>query len=105
MTITFLDVTHGRILEPARAEIEDVLRQAIQAARPEHDHWRVTMREIAGGQVQIYDFALGVETPRSLTLSMRRFRLTNAFSKELENRAVLALYFMDYSPACIRPSA
>ena len=46
-----------------------MLRQAIQAARPEHEHWRVTTHEIAGGRVRIYDFALGVEAPHSMTLS------------------------------------
>jgi hypothetical protein len=30
----------------------------------------VTTREIAGGRARIYDFAVGVEAPRSLTLTV-----------------------------------
>ena len=56
----------------APSQIEDVLQQAIQAARPEYEHWRVTMHKIAGGGVRIYDFALGVDAPHSMTLDRCR---------------------------------
>jgi hypothetical protein len=69
MMITFVDSNDDCIPEPVRAQIDDVLRQAIQAARPERECWRVTMHELEVGQVRIYDFALGVEAARSLTLT------------------------------------
>jgi hypothetical protein len=68
MMITFADAP-DRIPEPERAQIERVLAQAISAARPGHEHWTVRTRHVADGHVRIYEFALGVETSRYLTLT------------------------------------
>jgi hypothetical protein len=66
--ITFADAP-DRIPAPERAQIERVLIEAISAVRPGRKHWTVRTRSVADGSVRIYEFALGFEASRWLTLT------------------------------------
>jgi hypothetical protein len=68
MAITF-SANEDRIPAPHRAVIENIIRQAIQATRPETEHWTVTTHEPVDSVVRSYDFARDAESVHSLTLA------------------------------------
>jgi hypothetical protein len=68
MMITFADAP-DQIPAPGRTQIERVLIEAIAAAKPGYEHWIVKTRNLVEGRIRFYEFALGVEAVRWLTLT------------------------------------
>jgi hypothetical protein len=69
VSVTFNDGNEDQIPQPARAQYQAVIQQAIETSRPAGEDWAVTTRELVDSTVVQFDFGRGLETPISLTFA------------------------------------
>jgi hypothetical protein len=65
--VTFSNLNTDCVSIPLREVYQEVIKQAIEASRPPSEQWAVTTHAQSESLVLQFDFARGLEAPRSLS--------------------------------------